>query len=87
MPKFGVNVDEQLFEYLESQRIEYDDATAQTDIRARTEVARELLRLGRIANELIDNSELELERGRAREAFVRQAVLNELSREGVDDGR
>lgn len=87
MPTFGVKVDDETKAYLEERRQRPDPETGAPEIISRSKAIRELIRLGRAADELIENSELDLEHGRAREAFIRQAVLNELSREGLDDPR
>lgn len=86
--KFGISTSVDMYEYLQSRRHTIDDGTGETIIRNRSDVACDLLRIGRAANEIIENSpELDLDPGRPRESFVRQAVLNELNREDLDDGR
>lgn len=85
--KYGVLIDDSAASYIEDQRIRFDSQTGEREILKRSPVIRELLSLGIVANKIIENSELDLEHGRPREAFVRQALYNELNREGLDDPR
>lgn len=83
--KFGVSVDDATAGEIENLRIRTDPETDEREIVPRSEVVQELLGVGLAATKLIESSELDLDPGRPREAFVRQAVLNELSREGVEN--
>lgn len=86
MPTFGVNVDDATKGYVEEERVRRDPETGETDIVSRSQVIQELVRIGIAADKIIDQSEeLDLDHGRPRESFVRQAVLNELQREGLPE--
>jgi len=84
--KYGVSVDDDIADGIEQYRIRVDPETGAQDIVGRSQAVRELVSIGLAAAELIENSDdLDLDHGKPREAFVRQAVLNELRRETDED--
>ena len=83
MESFGVNVDDSVAERIEDKRVRITDE-GEREIVSRSQVVNELLRVGLAADEIIEDAPLDLPRGRGREAFIRQAVIDALDEEGVD---
>jgi metal-responsive CopG/Arc/MetJ family transcriptional regulator len=83
MEKFGVSLDDDLAARVERRRVR-EDAESGHEIVSRSQVVRDLVSLGLAAESVMERAEgLDLGRGHPREAFVRQALLNELEREGL----
>jgi hypothetical protein len=80
----GVSFPDEVFEQVEDHRLKTDPETGTRSIRERSPVIVNLVELGLVATEIIEDSDLELDWGRPRKAFVRQALLNELRREFDD---
>lgn len=84
MEKFGVSLDDDLAARIEDQRVR-EDAESGRQIVSRSAAVRDLVSLGLVASEVIERTEgLDLSHGHTREAFVRQALLNEIEREGLE---
>ena len=84
MQSFGINVEDGVASRIEDRRIIETDEGEQ-EIRSRSEVCNELLRLGLEAAEQLDDAPFDVPEGRAREAMVRQAVLDQILTESGDD--
>lgn len=74
MPAFGVNVDDDTAEWLEDQRIRFEDGVRK--IVSRSQVIREQLIIGRAVSEVLESAEYDVPPGRDRAAHARQAMLN-----------
>jgi predicted methyltransferase len=87
--KFGVSLDEETAQRVEQVRVRGD--VRNREVVSRSEAMQELVSLGLVATDVIERTEgLDLDHGRSREAFVRQALLNEIEREGLapaEDGQ
>lgn len=70
----GVYVSERQLESLEDRRIFEDPETGETKIRNRSEVARDMIDLGIVASEILDDAGIEDEHDRR--ATMRQALLD-----------
>jgi len=82
--KFGVSLDDDLAARIEDQRVR-ESAESGREIVSRSAAVRDLLSLGLAASEVVERTDgLDLSHGHAREAFVRQAILNEIEREGLE---
>jgi len=81
--KFGVSLEEDLAARLEEFRVR--GPAGERTVVSRSAAVSELLALGLDVTELIERTDgLDLSDERARRAFVRQAVLNEIAREGLE---
>lgn len=79
--RFGVSVPDDLADDIERLR-RTEDADGRPVTRPRSDVVRELVRIGLAATEVIEEAEdFDLDPGRPRETWVRQAALNQLARE------
>lgn len=83
MAKFGVSLNDDLAERIEQRRVS-EDASGDTSVRSRSAVIAEYVELGVAAADIIAESDLDLPDERAKRMFMRQALLNELDREGLD---
>ena len=82
--KFGVSLDDDLAARVEDRRVR-ETAESGREIVSRSAAVRNLVSLGLVADEVIQRTEgLDLDRGHPREAFLRQALLNEIEREGLE---
>ena len=82
--QFGWSTDDQTASRVEERRVRRDPETGERSIVPRSQVVTDLVRIGLAASEVIESADVDLDPGRPREALVRQALLNELRREGVD---
>lgn len=79
--KFGVSLSDSTGQRVEERRVRDDPETGDREIVPRSVVVEELLELGLVVESVLEESELELDSGRSRRAFARQAILNEVRRE------
>lgn len=70
----GVYVSDRQLEAIEDRRIFEDPETGETEIRNRSEVARDMIDLGIVASEILDDAGIEDEHDRR--ATMRQALLD-----------
>lgn len=80
MQSFGVNVDDDTADRIEDRRIT-TDADGSRAVLPRSEVVRELLRLGLVAAEAFEKTDTEIPSGRPQEAFLRQAIFDQVADE------
>lgn len=83
MESFGINVDDDVAERVENRRI-IETPEGEREIVSRSQVCNQLLRLGLIAAETLDDADFDVPEGRAREAMVRQAMLDQVLAEQRD---
>lgn len=77
MPEsIGVYVDDRQLDAIEDRRVAKDPETGETEIKNRSEVAREMLDLGIVAADLLDDAGIEREH--ERRATLRQALIDHL---------
>lgn len=74
MQSFGVNVDDDVADQIKALR-QRESADGTTEIVSRSQVIRELLALGLVAERSLDSSEAAVESQRDKEALVRQAII------------
>lgn len=74
MQSFGVNVDDDVADQIKALR-QRESADGTTEIVSRSQVIRELLALGLVAERTLDSSEAAVESQRDKEALVRQAII------------
>jgi len=74
---FGINVDDDVAERIENRRI-IETPEGDREILSRSQVCNNLLRLGLVAAETLDDADFEVPEGRAREAMLRQAMLDQV---------
>lgn len=80
MKSFGVNVDDGIAERIEDRRIRTGEDGSR-EVVARSEVVRRLLQLGLVAAESFEEADEEIPPGRPQEAFLRQAIFDQLAAE------
>jgi hypothetical protein len=76
MQSFGVNVDDDVADKIEARRTDDDG-----NIRSRSAVIRELLAMGLAADDVIADSDLDLDSPRDKQALIRQALVDRLDDE------
>jgi len=74
MQSFGVNVDDDVADQIKALR-QRESADGTTEIVSRSQVIRELLALGLVAENVLDSSEAAVDSQRDKEALVRQAII------------
>mgnify|MGYP002760596118 FL=1 len=74
MQSFGVNVDDDVADQIKALR-QREAADGTTEIVSRSQVIRELLALGLVAERTLDSSEAAVDSQRDKEALVRQAII------------
>ncbi len=74
MQSFGVNVDDDVADQIKALR-QRESADGTTEIVSRSQVIRELLALGLVAENVLDSSEVAVDSQRDKEALVRQAII------------
>jgi hypothetical protein len=74
MQSFGVNVDDDVADQIKALR-QRESADGTTEIVSRSQVIRELLALGLVAERTLDSSEAAVDSQRDKEALVRQAII------------
>jgi hypothetical protein len=84
MQSFGINVEDDTASRIEDRRI-VETPEGDREIVSRSEVCNHLLRLGLVAAETLDEAPFEVPEGRAREAMVRQAVLDQVIAESREE--
>jgi hypothetical protein len=72
---FGVNVDDDVAQQIERLRTRADDDAAAPEIVSRSQVIRELIDIGLLAESILDESDEELETHADKRELVRQALL------------
>lgn len=77
MQSFGVNVDDDVADQIKALR-QREAADGTTEIVSRSQVIRELLALGLVAERTLDSSEAAVESQRDKEALVRQAIIERI---------
>lgn len=80
MQSFGVNVDDDVAEQIKALR-QREAADGTTEIVSRSQVIRELLALGLVAERTIDSSDVAVDSQRDKEALVRQAIIERVREE------
>lgn len=80
MQSFGINVEDGVADRIEDRRVRTTDDGSR-EIASRSEVANHLLRLGLVAAEALDDADFDVPGDRAREAMVRQAVVDQVRAE------
>jgi hypothetical protein len=85
MKTFGANLEDSQAEAIEELRPRPNPETGEMQIASRSQVVREQVAIGLAITDLIERSDLDLDPGRDRVAFARQAVLNQLAREERDE--
>jgi hypothetical protein len=80
MQSFGVNVDDDVAEQIKALR-QRETADGSTEIVSRSQVIRELLALGLVAERTIDSSDVAVDSQRDKEALVRQAIIERVREE------
>jgi len=83
MQSFGINVEDDVASRIEDRRI-VETPEGDREIVSRSNVCNRLLRLGLVAAEQLDDADFEVPDGRAREAMVRQALLDQIIAEQRD---
>jgi len=74
MQSFGVNVDDDVADQIKALR-QRESADGTTEIVSRSQVIRELLALGLVAENVLDSSGAAVDSQRDKEALVRQAII------------
>ena len=74
MQSFGVNVDDDVADQIKALR-QREAADGTTEIVSRSQVIRELLALGLVAERTLDSNEVAVDSQRDKEALVRQAII------------
>jgi len=74
MQSFGVNVDDDVADQIKALR-QRESADGSTEIVSRSQVIRELLALGLVAENVLESSETVIDSQRDKEALVRQAII------------
>ena len=74
MQSFGVNVDDDVADQIKALR-QREAADGTTEIVSRSQVIRELLALGLVAENVLDSSGAAVDSQRDKEALVRQAII------------
>jgi hypothetical protein len=74
MQSFGVNVDDDVADQIKSLR-QRESADGTTEIVSRSQVIRELLALGLVAENVLESTEAAVDSQRDKEALVRQAII------------
>lgn len=80
MQSFGVNVDDDVAEQIKALR-QRETADGSTEIVSRSQVIRELLALGLVAERTIDSSDVAVDSQRDKEALVRQSIIERVREE------
>lgn len=74
MQSFGVNVDDDVADQIKALR-QRESADGTTEIVSRSQVIRELLALGLVAENVLESTEAAVDSQRDKEALVRQAII------------
>jgi hypothetical protein len=77
--KTGASIEDDLFEFIESRRVTWDDG--EREILSRSAVINEQLALARAVTEAIESASFEVDRGEDRERWARQAMLDAVREE------
>lgn len=80
MQSFDVNVDDDVADQIKALR-QREAADGTTEIVSRSQVIRELLALGLVAERTLDSSEAAVDSQRDKEALVRQAIIERVQHE------
>lgn len=79
--RHGISFPDEMAAEIDEYRIRGGPEAGEREIINRSQAVQELVEVGLVVSKLIDDSEFDLEPGRPRVAFTRQALLNEFRRQ------